>query len=81
VAAVTAAAMDWQELCILGDKLQRCRLCLPDARLGHSDGEAVKTLERIAQELCSITCINLDRTLRPTWLAFQVRSLTSLQSQ
>jgi hypothetical protein len=75
-AAVRAAAADWQELCVLADKLRRCQLCLPGAAVGAADGEADRTLTRLAEELSATTCSELDREKHPAWLAFQARSDT-----
>ena len=80
-AAVTSAAQDWQELCVLRDKLRRCELCLPGAQIGAADGEVDRTLRRAAEELCSSTYAELQRGVRPAWLAFQARSLYSARQR
>ena len=74
VSAVIEAAQDWQELCVLHDKLQRCALCLPGAAVGTADGEADRTLTRLAADLRNTCAQRLDRKQRPAWLAFQVRA-------
>ena len=73
VSAVIEAAQDWQELCVLHDKLQRNALCLPGAAVGTADGEADRTLTRLAADLRNTCAQRLDRKRRPAWLAFQVR--------
>ena len=72
-AAITRAAQDWQGLCVLSDTLQRCLLCTPGAEVGAADGQADRTLARLASDLCNDTAERLDHVRYPAWLAFQAR--------
>lgn len=78
-AHVAAAAQEWQRLCVLEDKLRRCLLCVPGARLGASDARLERSVSRLVQDLLN------ERTWReedhPAWLAFEVLERIEIRAQ
>jgi hypothetical protein len=70
--SVASSAQDWQELCILDDKLKRCLLCLPGASIGETNSHIDRSPSRLAEDLRN-DCAHLwYREEHPEWLAFQV---------
>ena len=66
-----SAAQDWQEMCVLEDKLQRCLKCCPGHGLGSADARIDVTMSKLFEELSNKRDFN--RVEHPGWLVLEVR--------
>ena len=67
---LVGCAQDWQELCVLHDKILRCLKCCPGHGLCQSDARMDVSVEHLIMELRNQR--SWDRQRHPGWLTLEV---------